>query len=372
MAKYFTYNNQYFTNEDGQIKSVNVNDIIGDAGDKPGGGTYTLQDLLTPNAYQWGRDSKGNPSPYIVPVDPSKFKIQTVNGQSYVDFGSSAPGLSTGGGKINQDVGQLLGLGGNLSSNQTAPYADFQNYLRSTGQSFNPQSGFSGNPNIGPQNLPDLAKQALDSMYAKGYTLNPNADLNNPKTLAEFTKIAEQEISPYYSSQFQLARESLLRNIGYSTDQLSQYESDLQRKYGQQVRSLQAGLAEQGFAQSGQRTLEEQGLAQDVQGQLNQTRQQAQFQAGTQARQFAQQYGGILGNAIPGAPTLAAAPRVLPGIGSFQSSTEQIPFYSLSNDVYNSLIGSEEFARRGAIASRTANLQEASNTLNAIPRQLIT
>ena len=122
--------------------------------------------------------------------------------------------------------------------------------------------------------LSQLSKSVLDSMYNKGYVINPNADLTNPKTLAEFTKIAEGEIDPYFKGMFSLARESFLRDVGYTTEDIQRQESELQRKYGQQVRQLGSQAAESGFALSGQRQLNEQNLAQDTQSIIDQNRRQ--------------------------------------------------------------------------------------------------
>ena len=61
--------------------------------------------------------------------------------------------------------------------------------------------GLGGTPGTPPQ-LADLGKQALDSMYGKGYVLNKNADLNDPRTFAEFLRIAQDEISPFFKNRF--------------------------------------------------------------------------------------------------------------------------------------------------------------------------
>ena len=76
----------------------------------------------------------------------------------------------------------------------------------------------------------------------------------------------------------------------------------------------------------------------------------------------------MTGYQLPGS-TLTNAPRVLAGEGNFAKGGES-PYYTLSDDVYNNLIGSEEFARRGAISSRTSELEGATNLSASLNRNL--
>src|SRR3990167_1588022 len=113
MARYITHGGQYFTfqNDPKQgtyLTKVNPNDIIGDAGTKSGGGSFTLAELMQPNALS----GKG---PFITPLDTSKLKIINVIdpknpnfGKTAVDFGGQA--VSNQEAWVNQDIANLLQL----------------------------------------------------------------------------------------------------------------------------------------------------------------------------------------------------------------------------------------------------------------------
>ena len=213
------------------------------------------------------------------------------------------------------------------------------------------------------QTMTSMSKKALDSMYSKGYVLNKNVDLNDPTRLAEFLRIAQDEISPFYKNKFTVAREQLLRQQGYSTEQLQDFESNLERQYGQQVRDIAASSAEQGFSQSGIRNQRDLSLAQDVQGRIAQNRSQLAYQAGSRALEFGGQYGA---SNIPGM-SVGSSPRVLAGQGSFERQPQQSSFYQLNPDVLTAIqTGSEQFQERGDIQRRQAELEQASNLRNSL------
>ena len=202
-------------------------------------------------------------------------------------------------------------------------------------------------------------KAFLDKLQARGQAINPNVTIT-PERLAEFTKQAESEINPYYISQSKLARESILNSFGYSRDEILNQEKQLEKQYGRSLRSLGEASAEQGFAQSGIRNRQESELAQDTQNQIDTRRRSLSFEAGNQARQFAKEYGGSnlpeLANSFNG---LSRSPQVLAGERNFDTSANQKPFYQLSPDVYDSLVGSQEYAQRGNIANRASQLESA-------------
>ena len=225
-------------------------------------------------------------------------------------------------------------------------------------------TGTSGTSATGDPNYDALLTSLtsyVDELRKRGLAVNPNIEIT-PDQIAQFTKQAESEMDPYYSTQLKLAREGFLRDQGYSLDQVNQYESNLEKQYGRQVRQVGELAAEKGFAQSGIRQLEEQNLATDTQNLLDVNRQQVGFQAGTQARTFAQKYGGLQDQAFPTTPQIGVTPRVVAGQGAFQKDARQLPFYELSPDVYSGLIGESEFQRRGAIRSRSSELEGAERT----------
>ena len=247
------------------------------------------------------------------------------------------------GGELYQGGGQNASQGANLS-NTGVPGGD-----SSTGSSVYDE-------------LLKTLQQYLDELRKRGQAINPNIEIT-PEKLAEFTKLAESEIDPYYKTQLGLARETFLRDVGYTTGTLQRFEQDLERKYGQQVRQVGESAAERGFALSGIRGREEQDLATDVQRQIEDRRRELGFTAGTSARTFAQQYGG---QAIPNIPTLGEAPRVLAGQEQFQKGTRELPFYELSPDVYQGLVGQKQFEQDAAKRTRIAELEQAERQRQAV------
>lgn len=204
----------------------------------------------------------------------------------------------------------------------------------------------------------------LDELEKKGMVLNPNVEIT-PEKLQEFTKQAETEINPYFSSQLKLSRESLLSDLGYSRQQIQLKEQDLERQYGKQLKGIGEQAAETGFAQSGRRVMEEKDLAYQTQRTLDDTRGAFAQNAGNAARTFAQQYGT---SELPGF-NLTSAPRALAGESTFQKDTREIPLYNLSSDVYDGLIGEQEFNRRGSVRNRASQLEEAFRTQQGTNQQ---
>jgi hypothetical protein len=216
-------------------------------------------------------------------------------------------------------------------------------------------AGSTGNP-VYDQLLTEL-QGYLDKLSEKGKVLNPNVEIT-PEKLAEFTKIAENEINPYYSSQLKLAREGLMSSFGYSKDELLRTEQKLEQDYGKGVRDIGENSAEQGFALSGRRVQSENQLAQDTNSTLDANRRQLQFNASNAARTFAQANGT---SELPSL-TLGAAPRALSGGGFEKPNTPDSPFYSLSPEVYTGLVGTNEYQRRTDISNRSSQLEEAFRT----------
>ena len=197
----------------------------------------------------------------------------------------------------------------------------------------------------------DIIQQVLDSLASQGYVINPKANLDDPAIAAEFLKRAEAEVSPAYQAQFRLSRESILRNIGYGVDDINLFESNLEQRYGEQLRGIGEQAGETGMALSGKRVLTEQNLAQQTQQQLNEKRRQLGFQTGNEALGFIQQYGsqpvsGFGGFSSLPQRTLGGTPQVQAGVAGFTRPGAQQAFYSLSNDVLDNIIGSQQRARQ--------------------------
>ena len=213
-------------------------------------------------------------------------------------------------------------------------------------------------------------QQFLSELQKRGQSINPDVQIT-PERVAEFMRqaqsdigtfmpYAEKEILPYYETQLKLAREGFLTSLGYSQQELLQNEQDLERKYQKNIQQIGEQAAERGFALSGGRQKEERETAEEAQRQVGFGRQRFGLQTGEKARQFAQTYGTAQ---LP-TPTISAAPKV--GLEGFERRPEQEAVYTLSPEVYEGLIGSEEFAKRGALRGRAAEIEGAFRESEAL------
>lgn len=200
----------------------------------------------------------------------------------------------------------------------------------------------------------------MNELQKRGQVLNPNVEIT-PEKVAEFMAQAQREIDPYYATQLKLAREGFLRSAGFASEQVQRIEKDLERKYGQQVRQIGEQAADQGFAMSGLRQEDERTLAEDTQGVIDENRRNLSFQTGSTAREYAKAFGAPDFDI----PTISNAPRVLPGVGKFDTGDGPSPLYELSNSVYDGLVGEQEFQRRTAVSARASELESALRQKNA-------
>ncbi|MDE1866123.1 MAG: hypothetical protein KGI08_00230 [Thaumarchaeota archaeon] len=206
----------------------------------------------------------------------------------------------------------------------------------------------------------------MQNITSRGLAVNPYFDFSSPegmKKVAEFTAQAQNEIDPYYANQLTQARSELLRNIGYSADQILAQEKQYETQYGRQVTTIGEQTAEQGFAQSGKRMLQEQQLASDTQFNLEQARKSAQYQAGTQAAGFGQKFGEL-----PVSPTISETPTVVAGQRTFQQSPIQTPLYSISPDLYAG-ISQQQQEKTVAKQNRISQLESAFSQDYAVQQQ---
>lgn len=264
---------------------------------------------------------------------------------------------------------------------QGIPERDLDEYIASGGITGIPGGSSSssgsggGSGSSGGLNLPSTGDPGLDQLTGelenylnelekRGQVLNPNIVLDE-KTLAKFTKQAEQEINPYYSSQLKAARESLLYNTGYSRSEVLQNEADLERQYKTAFKQTGESAADRGFALSGIRQQEEGELATNAQNQINAGRRTLDFNTGNQARTFAQTYG------TSNMPTLdiSGAPSITGGETNFNRQGPSRSLYTLDPAIYDGLTGSQEFERRGQVSSRASQLEEAFRGNQALTQQ---
>jgi hypothetical protein len=206
-------------------------------------------------------------------------------------------------------------------------------------------------------------KGYLDKLQANGQSVNPSIQIT-PEQIAAFTAQAQNEIAPYYANQLKVARQSLMQSLGYSTAQIQKQEEDLQKQYGNSLRTLAENSAENGFAQSGIRGRQQDDLATATQSSIDQARSALGNSASNAASQFAQTYGS---SNLPSAPTLNST-RVLPGQSQFQSGGSN-PLYTLSPEVYDGLTGTQQYQQTADINNRVSQLSGAANQ-SAVNTQL--
>lgn len=204
----------------------------------------------------------------------------------------------------------------------------------------------------------------IAQLAARGQVINPNIKIDEA-TLAKFTKQAEAEINPYYATQLKLARERLLTDAGYSRDEILKNEQDLERQYKTAFRGIGESAADQGFALSGLRQRSESELAQNVNDTIAKGRRDLSFKLGDQAAQFAQQFGGRETPTV----NIADMPTVASGELGFNRGGQQRSLYTLDPNIYDSLIGEQQFANRGAVKNRAAELEQAFRSNQALDQQ---
>jgi len=194
----------------------------------------------------------------------------------------------------------------------------------------------------------------LNDLKRRGMVINPNIDLvNTPEIIARFTKEAEEFVSPFFREQLAVARSNFLRDAGFTTEQALNFERNLETQFGRATRRLGEEAADIGFTQSGIRMRAERELAEDTQRRIDEARRQLEFTGGTAGRQFAQQFGGREFAGLQ-FPTIAEAPRVLPGQETFARTGRELPFFQLSDDVFSRLTGQQPQLERAQIETDIA------------------
>lgn len=238
--------------------------------------------------------------------------------------------------------------------------ADYTNRVASERNTIQAQGGASNTEtsqyNLSPddQAIYDQLKGYLDKLQANGQSINPDVQITGQQT-ADFLNQAASEINPYYQDQLKTARDTLLRSLGYSEDQILKNEQDLQTSYQKADQGLTSSAAENGTAQSGQRVLDESNLATATQASIDSGRAALANTANNAAATFAQNYGT---KNLPDS-TITGAPQVAAGATGFTSSNGSAPVYQLSDNVYDGLVGTNEYNRRAAVQSRASQLEQA-------------
>lgn len=215
------------------------------------------------------------------------------------------------------------------------------------------------------QTIYDTLQRQLDALTAKGQTINPYVEIT-PEKAAEFMAQAEREISPYYQTQMKLERENLLRSIGYDTESLNLFEQQMERTYGKNLNTLSENMAESGFAYSGKRKTEESDLAYNTQTQINENRRQLANQAANLASAYAQRWGSAN---LPASTTISATPNVVAGQSAFNKTGGNVNYYTLSPELYDDLIGSQQYEQTAQQKARASELEGAYKESELVNRQ---
>lgn len=215
------------------------------------------------------------------------------------------------------------------------------------------------------QTIYDTLQRQLDALTAKGQTINPYVEIT-PEKAAEFMAQAEREISPYYQTQMKLERENLLRSIGYDTESLNLFEQQMERTYGKNLNTLSENMAESGFAYSGKRKTEESDLAYNTQTQINENRRQSANQAANLASAYAQRWGSAN---LPASTTISATPNVVAGQSAFNKTGGNVNYYTLSPELYDDLIGSQQYEQTAQQKARASELEGAYKKSELVNRQ---
>lgn len=204
----------------------------------------------------------------------------------------------------------------------------------------------------------------LQRLASNGTTINPNVTITpdmaaafmnyTQNNISQFVPYATNEIAPYYQNQLALAKSQFLTSVGYNEQQQLQVEQDIQQNYNQQLKDLGASLAEQGFAQSGTRSTQENQLAYNTNRQIQQGRQALGYQTQQAAQTLAQNWGttNVPGVNITGATEAGAGSPLASGTGSS-------PLYSLSDAVYQGLKGTQQYQQEVDIQNRAGQLANA-------------
>lgn len=325
-----------------------------------------------PISQQWLQQNSGNPTTPTNPATPGTpgvtgsptYSAATPYGSPQIGYFANYQDAVNAADRINSQTTNTTPPGTPPTTTQTQP--------TTTLTPTTPTSPTTGSPTT-----PDLTglTPELQALYTRleeylarleqqGQSINPNITIT-PEQIAEFTHQAEGEINPYYSSQLQLARENLLRTVGYSTNEILEQERTAAQKYQKNFRKLGETFADTGFAQSGLRNVSEGDLASETQSSIDSNRRKLEFGVGDLTRSFAQQYG------TPEVPQFNIAETPQFGAGektaSFGSGSRSL--YSLDPSVYGNLVGSQEFNRRSAVSNRASQLESAFRTNQALQQQ---
>lgn len=211
------------------------------------------------------------------------------------------------------------------------------------------------------QQLYSQLETYLQQLQQRGQVLNPDVNITPEQTLS-FLNQAKSEINPYYASQLRLATDTLSKTLNYGIANEQKSETQAQRDYSTNLRTLGESSADRGFAQSGLRQRDEGNLAYDTNTSIQNARDALSYNAGNAASSFAQQYGSAN---LPSL-NIGNAPRALAGQPGFQNSSGSSPLYQLSPSVYQGLKGSNEYQQEADVQNRASQLESAFRTTQGI------
>lgn len=312
----------------------------------------------------------GYTNPNIVNPQTGSWQPAQISNQGGGPQGTTPVTLGNGQTVYVDQQGTFYDASGNPVSNASVGASTAGNSTISSAQAPGTSQGQIGtNPDLSTlppefQKLYSQLETYLAELQKRGQVLNPNIELT-PDKIAEFLTQAQGEIDPYYAGQLKMATDSLKSSVEYGKQNLLTNEQRTQTEYGTNLRTLGESAADRGFAQSGLRQRDERTLATDTQNSITDARNQFGYNAGNAARSFAQQYGSA---SLPSF-NIGEAPTVSAGESGFSQSTRQLPLYQLSSDVYDGLVGSEQYNQRAAVKNRASDLESAFRSNQAVSQQ---
>lgn len=174
-----------------------------------------------------------------------------------------------------------------------------------------------------------------------GQIINTAIDIS-PEKVDEFLKQAQDEINPYYQSQFKIIKNSLNNTLGELQAQYNDTEATRSRDFGTTLKSNQTTLGEQGKAVSGDRVTSEKNLVDSTQQAESAAIRDLKYSAQSSANSAEQQIGSknLQDVAVPQAGSTDYAGGFTPGQTFAQGLTFQQPksnIFALSGDITGTL-----------------------------------
>src|SRR3990167_3656426 len=191
----------------------------------------------------------------------------------------------------------------------------------------------------------------IEDNLSQGQQINPNIELD-PSVIQGFLDQASSEIEPYYSSQINLMKDDLGKNLEYLSKQYTLGKEESEAKFKETLAGSREQRAGTGTVFSGGRGRQEQAFGESQSRNLEQSALETQRQAQGQYSQAERTIGSrnLSGITTPSFESFSASPE---GAGSFT------PGRNLSFTGTGDVVGSLERERLTSERSRANELEFA-------------